>query len=217
MPSIRAAYAFGADVVEIDVHLTPEDGFAVFHDWSVDCLTDGSGITHKQDMATLKALDIGYGYSAHGVTFPLRGTGVGLMPTLDEVLSTELARKVLINFKSNRPNVGAALAALLETGSNRRAVFGVYGGTRPTNVAWERPDRSSQVRQTRIGGMFGHLRADRLDRLGCVMRAVSQVVSTTQRHWPAHRKRFTGISEPTGWNLSVRCCVRRPKTDQMPI
>ncbi len=36
----------------------------------------------------LQALDIGYGYTADGgKTFPFRGKGINLMPTLDEVLN----------------------------------------------------------------------------------------------------------------------------------
>ena len=35
LPSIDAAFGFGADVVEFDIHLTPDDVFAVFHDWTL--------------------------------------------------------------------------------------------------------------------------------------------------------------------------------------
>ena len=38
---MRAAFDSGADVVELDVHLTPDGKFAVFHDWTLDCRTDG--------------------------------------------------------------------------------------------------------------------------------------------------------------------------------
>src|SRR5690606_5397463 len=41
LPSMEAAFAAGADVVELDVHLTPDNVFAVMHDWTVDCRTDG--------------------------------------------------------------------------------------------------------------------------------------------------------------------------------
>jgi glycerophosphoryl diester phosphodiesterase len=73
LPSMRAAFAAGADVVEIDVHLTPDNVFAVFHDWTLDCQTNGTGVTHDQMFADLQSLDLGYGYSTDGITFPLRG------------------------------------------------------------------------------------------------------------------------------------------------
>src|SRR5688500_3307527 len=42
--STQAAFDAGADVVELDVHPTTDGQFAVFHDWSLDCRTDGTGV-----------------------------------------------------------------------------------------------------------------------------------------------------------------------------
>lgn len=58
IPSMRAAFAAGADVVELDVHLTADDQFAVFHDWTLDCRTEGTGVTRDYTMAKLKQLDV---------------------------------------------------------------------------------------------------------------------------------------------------------------
>ena len=86
--SMRAGFAAGADIVELDVHPTTDGEFAVFHDWTLDCRTDGQGVTREHSMAYLKKLDIGHGYTADGgKTFPFRGKGIGLMPTLAEVLA----------------------------------------------------------------------------------------------------------------------------------
>ncbi|OCO98189.1 MULTISPECIES: glycerophosphodiester phosphodiesterase family protein [unclassified Ensifer] len=132
--SMQAAFEAGADVVELDVHLTPDKQFAVFHDWTLDCRTEAKGVTEETPMAALKALDIGYGYTADGGrTFPFRGKGIGQMPTLDEVLAALPDRKFLVNFKSRRAEEGTALAARIEAESTwREAVFGVYGGEEPT-------------------------------------------------------------------------------------
>ena len=112
--SMQAAFDAGADIVEFDEHPTSDGQFAVFHDWTVDCKTEGHGRTRDHSMAQLKALDIGYGYTADGgKTFPLRGKGVGLMPTLDEVLSAFPDKRLLINVKSNDPAEGELLAARL--------------------------------------------------------------------------------------------------------
>lgn len=134
---MQAAFAAGADVVEIDVHLTPDDTFAVFHDWTLECRTDGSGVTEETDSATLKRLDIGYGYTADGgKSHPFRGKGVGRMPMLDEVFAADPAGRLLINFKSRRPEEGEALAARLKANPDwRETVFGVYGGAEPTQAA----------------------------------------------------------------------------------
>lgn len=88
LPSMKAAFASGADAVEIDIHRTADGQLVVFHDWTVACRTEGSGVTNQQTLADLQRLDIGYGYTADGgATYPLRGQGVGLMPSLPEVLA----------------------------------------------------------------------------------------------------------------------------------
>lgn len=131
--SMHAAFAAGADIVEFDIHPTTDGQFAVIHDWTLECRTNGRGVTREHSMAELKALDIGYGYTADGgKTFPFRGKGIGLMPTMDEVLSAFPANRFLINIKSNDPDEANLLAARLQQLSpERQALLMAYGGTRP--------------------------------------------------------------------------------------
>jgi len=51
LDSMAAAFELGADVVELDIHPTTDGQFAVFHDWTIDCRTNGKGVTRKQSMA----------------------------------------------------------------------------------------------------------------------------------------------------------------------
>jgi glycerophosphoryl diester phosphodiesterase len=133
LASIQASFEAGADIVELDIHPTTDGQFAVFHDWTLDCRTDGQGVTREQSMADLKILDVGYGYTADGgKTFPFRGKGVGLMPSLAEVLQTFPGRRLLINVKSNDPAEGEKLAAFLKGITPAgRALLTVYGGDMP--------------------------------------------------------------------------------------
>ncbi len=133
LASMAAAFKAGADTVELDVHPTSDGHFAVFHDWTVDCRTDGTGLTREQSLTALKRLDIGYGYTADGgKTFPFRGRGVGLLPSLDEVLATFPRQRFLINIKSNDPSEGDRLAArLAQLAPERLALLSVYGAERP--------------------------------------------------------------------------------------
>ena len=102
IPSMRAGFAKGATVIELDVHPTTDNEFAVFHDWGLECRTDGKGVTRKQAMSDLKKLDVGYGYTAdNGKTYPFRGKAIGMMPTLEEVLAAFPDKQFLINIKSN--------------------------------------------------------------------------------------------------------------------
>lgn len=136
LPSMRASFEAGADVVELDVHPTTDGEFAVFHDWTIDCRTDGRGVTREQSMAKLKMLDIGYGYTADGgKTFPFRGKGIGMMPTLSEVFATFPDKGLLINVKSRDGSEGERLAAALNVlPAERRRTIMVYGGDEPIDM-----------------------------------------------------------------------------------
>ena len=131
--SIGEAFRLGADVVEIDIHPTTDGQFAVFHDWTLDCRTDGTGVTRERSMAYLKTLDLGYGYTADGgMTFPLRGKGIGLMPALDEVFEAFPGRHFSVNLKSDDIAEGELLVGRLSRMSeDQRALltFWVPGDT----------------------------------------------------------------------------------------
>ncbi|KAA6449588.1 glycerophosphodiester phosphodiesterase family protein [Bacillus swezeyi] len=133
LPSMEAAFAAGADIAELDIKPTKDGKFAVFHDWTLDCRTNGTGMTKDYTMAELKKLDIGYGYTAdHGKTYPFRGKGIGLMPSLDEVLERFPHRSLLIHIKSNDPHGGVQLAGkLAELPQKRLNKLTVYGGDEP--------------------------------------------------------------------------------------
>src|SRR5262245_60225948 len=55
LASMEAAFGAGADIVELDIHPTNDGQFAVFHDWTLDCRTEGTGVTRAHTMAELKA------------------------------------------------------------------------------------------------------------------------------------------------------------------
>lgn len=158
--SMRAAFAAGADIVEFDVHPTTDGQFAVFHDWTIDCRTDGTGVTREQSMTYLKTLDIGHGYTADGgKTFPFRGKGKGLMPTLDEVLTTFPGRRFLIHVKSRDADEGRRLAAALgRLNLSERARLIVYGAEEPVaEVRGALPDIKTMSRSSLIACMTRYI------------------------------------------------------------
>jgi len=150
IPSMQAAFDAGADIVEIDIHPTTDGEFAVFHDWTIECRTEGEGVTRQQSMTYLRSLDVGYGYTADGgQTFPLRGQGVGMMPTLREVLMAFQGKRFLINFKSNDPNEADLVLAYLDGFAEADVSRLTFYGARPAMRMRElRPDiRTTSRRQ----------------------------------------------------------------------
>lgn len=133
LPSMEAAFEAGADIVEFDVHITKDNQFAVFHDWTLDCRTDAVGVTRDYTMAQLKHVDIGYGYTAdQGATYPFRGKGIGMMPSLTEVLEHFPDKRLLIDVKSNDPEEGRELAGYLsKLPAKQQELLAVYGGNEP--------------------------------------------------------------------------------------
>jgi glycerophosphoryl diester phosphodiesterase len=139
IPSMVAAFENGADVVELDIKPTKDGQFAIFHDWTLECRTNAAGTTKEYTLAELKQLDIGYGYTAdNGKTFPFRGKGVGLMPSLEEVLNHFPDESFLIHIKIDDPQEGRQLADILakfpETRLNQLTI---YGGDQPIAVLKE--------------------------------------------------------------------------------
>jgi glycerophosphoryl diester phosphodiesterase len=134
--SMKAAIAAGADVIEIDVHPTTDGEFAVFHDWTLDCRTEGAGRTRDHSMVYLRTLDAGYGYTADGgKTFPFRGKAIGAIPSLRDVLAAMPAQRLLINVKSNDPKEGELLSQFLNAlPEPQQRTIAVYGGEQPVAV-----------------------------------------------------------------------------------
>lgn len=151
IPSMEAAFDAGADIVEIDVQLTKDGEFAIFHDWTLDCRTNGEGTTRDFTMEELKQLDVGYRYTAdQGESYPFRGKGIGLMPTLDEVLTSFPEKSFLIHIKSNDGMEGIQLAQYLSKYPDERLLnLSVYGGDEPISTLKEKlPNMRVMSKQT---------------------------------------------------------------------
>ncbi len=70
--SFNEAVKQGADMIELDIHLTKDDEIVVIHDGTVDRTTDGTGTIGNLSLKEVRGLDAGSGER---------------VPTLDEVLS----------------------------------------------------------------------------------------------------------------------------------
>lgn len=85
LASLAAARDAGADILEIDIHMTVDGHIVVCHDKTVDRTTNGAGRIADLTLSQLKQLDAGYRFTGDGgKTFPFRGQGISI-PTLAEV------------------------------------------------------------------------------------------------------------------------------------
>ncbi len=128
------AQRLGAQMIEVDVAPTADGGIALFHDWTLDCRTNGKGEVRAATMAQLKALDAGYGYTAdQGKTFPFRGKGVGAIPSLAEAVTALPDRPLIFNFKSKDASEADQLAKALQAAGRDVAKVGdaFYGADAP--------------------------------------------------------------------------------------
>lgn len=130
LPSLTAAFAAGADAAEIDAQLTKDGQLVAFHDATLDCRTDGTGTVGGHTLAELRRLDLGHGYTADGgATFPLRGKGIGLLPTVPEVFTAFPGRELKIDVKrDDRADADAIVAFLTTLPAERLSTVTVTGG-----------------------------------------------------------------------------------------
>jgi glycerophosphoryl diester phosphodiesterase len=159
LASIAEAFRLGADQVEIDIHPTTDGEFVVFHDWRLECRTEGSGVTRERPLAYLKSLDIGYGYTADGgATFPFRGKFVGAMPTWDEVMKAFPGRRFQVNIKSNSAGEGSAAVAYARTHGYGVDRISFVGGDRPMEaIRREWPGMRTLSRAQLKSCLLGHV------------------------------------------------------------
>jgi len=95
MASFERGLALGADLIELDVHLSADGHLVVIHDPTVDRTTDGRGYVKDMTLAQLKELDAG---SWYGPEFAGQR-----IPTLPEVLEWARGRVGLVVEIKNGP------------------------------------------------------------------------------------------------------------------
>jgi glycerophosphoryl diester phosphodiesterase len=115
IPGLQEAARNGAQMIEVDVAPTRDGRLALFHDSTLDCRSDGHGAVRDHTLAELRKLDAGWGYTAdRGKTFPLRGLGVGLIPSLEDAWAAVPTTAFLYNFQGRDPAEAQRVVAALK-------------------------------------------------------------------------------------------------------
>jgi glycerophosphoryl diester phosphodiesterase len=156
LPSMQAAFDYGADIVEFDIRLTKDKQLAVFHDDTLEYRTDGKGYVSDHTMDELRQLDVGYGYTAdNGKTFPLRGKGIGLMVSIEDVFRTYPDREFLIHIKDGGNEIGPILLNFLETlDESSIDNISVYGNDLALDLLRDHYPQMKTLSKSRMVGAF---------------------------------------------------------------
>jgi glycerophosphoryl diester phosphodiesterase len=109
MVAFQGAVDLGYRYLETDVRADRDGTLYLFHDKSVDSLTDGTGPIREMSGAEVGALDAAHWFDP-GNGYPLRGSGIGI-PRVEEVLTT--FPDVLLNIDLKGAGVASLLPGLL--------------------------------------------------------------------------------------------------------
>ena len=104
------AVAVGADIIELDVHLSLDKVVVVRHDATVDATTNGSGLIAEMTLAELQAFDVGF----HKADYPEKVAVEGIrIPTLESLFLALPDKRFLIELKPDDSETGAQLCKLV--------------------------------------------------------------------------------------------------------
>jgi glycerophosphoryl diester phosphodiesterase len=111
--AFQNAVDLGADVLEMDAHITKDDQIVLMHDERVDRTSDGTGLIEELNLDELKKLDAAYKWSQDGgKTFPYRGQGVTI-PTLEELFQKFPQVRYVIEIKKTQNSIDKPLCQLI--------------------------------------------------------------------------------------------------------
>src|SRR5690606_20004499 len=96
--SIQKALDFKVDGIEIDVHVCASGELVVFHDVTLDRMTNGTGEVGKSTLSELKKLKVNGQYQ---------------IPTLEEVLET-IDKKCLLNIELKGKNTASKTCEIIQ-------------------------------------------------------------------------------------------------------
>jgi len=113
MVAFEHAVQIGADVLEMDAHITKDGQIVLMHDEKVDRTTEGTGLIEDMTLEELRQLDAAYQWSNDdGKTFPYRGQGIQV-PTLEELFQKFPDMRYVIEIKLTQNPIDKPLCELM--------------------------------------------------------------------------------------------------------
>jgi glycerophosphoryl diester phosphodiesterase len=111
--AFEKAVAIGADVLEMDAHITKDGQIVLMHDEKVDRTTNGTGLIEDLTLPELQQLDAAYRWSNdEDRTFPYRGQDIRV-PTLEELFQKFPRMRYVIEIKLTQNPIAKPLCDLI--------------------------------------------------------------------------------------------------------
>jgi|TARA_B110000879_G_scaffold27067_1_gene36685 glycerophosphoryl diester phosphodiesterase len=118
------ALSVGADILELDIHLTADNILVVRHDETIDSTTNGTGRIAEMTLAELSLYDVGF----HEYDYPDKYAEKGIrIPTLESFFVALPANRFLIELKPKDGEAGRHLCQLVkEYGLLNQVIVGSF-------------------------------------------------------------------------------------------
>jgi glycerophosphoryl diester phosphodiesterase len=118
------ALSVGADILELDIHLTADNILVVRHDDTIDSTTNGTGRIAEMTLAELSLFDVGFNKYDYPEKIAEKGIRI---PTLESFFVTLPANRFLIELKPEDTKAGGYLCQLIkEYGLLNQVVVGSF-------------------------------------------------------------------------------------------
>jgi len=175
MVAFQGAVDLGYRYLETDVHVSRDGRVVIFHDDTLERLTDGAGRFEHHDWDELRTLDAAYRFRPDD-GYPLRGTGIG-MPLLEEAVTTFPDQMFNIDLKQ-RGIASTVAAAVRRLGIEDRVMIGSFWDRRIRVFRREAPGVATsagprEVAAARFAGLRGAADAYQVPERGSGLRVVT--------------------------------------------
>lgn len=160
------AISVGADILEMDLHLTRDGEVVVMHDARVDRTTDGQGRIRDLTLAEIKQLNAAYWWPYHPLDdvakervpgemdFPFR-SAQPTIPTFREMLERYPGHRFIIDLKDNSDDLRDATMALIEEYNRWHSILiGSFHNDTLAVVRAEYPEAMTLATETQVRTLY---------------------------------------------------------------
>ncbi|MFW9997958.1 MAG: glycerophosphodiester phosphodiesterase [Candidatus Odinarchaeota archaeon] len=123
LESFKDAVALKVDVLEVDARMTADGQLVVFHDETVDRVSNGKGRIIDHTLNELEDLDIGYHFTPDGgKTYPFRGKGMKIL-SLEDLFTFFPGQRFNIDIKNDNYTAVDAMSHITKKHGVQEHIF----------------------------------------------------------------------------------------------